>query len=70
MCSMLFCDVGFALLDAHQPGHLASVLRAERDLVLAAAACVDEARTIGSRLACRPPLDRAAAMAPAEGIRA
>lgn len=81
MCSMLFCDVGFALLDAHQPRHLASVLRAERDLVLArlaardgetaaAASCVDEARTIGSRLACRSPLDRAAAMAPAEGLRA
>jgi tetratricopeptide (TPR) repeat protein len=98
-----------ALLDAYQPGHLAPVQRAERDLARArlaardgdgdaaatfaaaithlrergtpyhlahglldhaeylirigeegaAASCVDEARTVGSRLACQPLLDRA-----------
>jgi hypothetical protein len=100
-----------ALLDSYQPGHLAPMLRAERDLARArlaardggqaaaadfaaaiihlrergtpyhlahglldhaeylirigaadaAASAVDEARTIGSRLVCRPLLDRASA---------
>jgi class 3 adenylate cyclase len=102
-----------ALLDTHQPGHLAPVLRAERDLARArtaardgeaaaafaaaithlrerstpyhlahglldqaeylirtgaadaASSCVEEARAIGSRLACQPLLDRAKALDPA-----
>jgi hypothetical protein len=101
-----------ALLDTHQPGHVAPVLRAERDLararlaardgeavtafavaitslrergtpyhlahglldhaeyllrtgaVDAASSCVEEARAIGSRLACQPLLDRAGALDP------
>jgi hypothetical protein len=104
-----------ALLDSCQPGHLAPMLRAERDLVRArlavrggdpaaatsfasaisglreystpyhlahgmldhahhlarqddagaAAAAIDEARTIARRLGCQPLLDRAEAMEPA-----
>jgi class 3 adenylate cyclase len=102
-----------ALLDTHQPGHLAPVLRAERDLARArmaardgeaaeafaaaithlrergtpyhlayglldqaeylirtgaadaASSAVEEARAIGSRLACQPLLDRADALDPA-----
>jgi class 3 adenylate cyclase/tetratricopeptide (TPR) repeat protein len=102
------------LLDSYQPGHLAPMLRAERDLARArlgagdegaaaaftaaiaslreqstpyhlahglldhaeyllragdaeiAAAAIDEARDVASRLRCQPLLDRAAALAPAD----
>jgi class 3 adenylate cyclase/tetratricopeptide (TPR) repeat protein len=109
-----------ALLDSYQPGHLAPMLRAERDLIsarlaagsgadgaaaaftaaiaslrelsspyhlahglldhagylrragdpAAAAAAIEEARAIASRLRCQPLLDRAEALTPAASVTA
>jgi hypothetical protein len=72
----------FTLLDACQPGYLASMLRAERDLAHglldhaqhlrrlndaeAAAAAIGEARMLAERLRCQPLLDRAATITSAK----